>query len=642
LIARRWWVDLLIALALLAGSGVWATRFWNTWTARGGTPEFYQIYFEPAVMIACGKGFVISEHQPKALEDFLWRRRDNLSCADLPADLTLGTKGIYQGAWVYLEYTVGWAWRVLGISWSGMGPLFGLLFGLVVALAYAISRLAMSPLFALVPAIGLAVSSAHLVNLPHLRDYAKAPFTLALVFILGLLVTRPMRDRTVVLLAVAYGGVLGIGYGFRTDFLTSVPLIVIVLFLFLDGGLTRRLPVKAIASVLFFAAFIAVSWPVLASVYTRGGCQWHVALLGLQSPHDQNLRLKTAPYDFGYVYGDSYVVETVSGYAQRTQGIPPPLVYCSHEYDVQSGRYLEEIASTFPADMTVRAYASLFQIVELPFEQWTGPIPDWAAILYKVRAKFLRPRARLGAAAILITLVIVGGASLRLGLFLLFFLAYVGGYPAIQFQGRHYFHLEFITWVAIAFVASQTVIALRSWTAGIPDLKTSARAGARGAALVVAGGAVLAVVLVAARGYQESRARSLFNGYIAAPKVRMADAVGSLRDVASGQWPQYLEVDLNAAACRPGQTVTFRYDSAIATEDFTRTITIAPSAGTAGPTRIFLPVFERFARIDIDDPRPGCLTGSYRFPDLERLRLLLGATLPPTWESEPLYQRLGT
>ena len=56
--ARAWHrplSDILIAAALFAGSAVWATHFWNTWTGRGGRPEFYQIYFEPAVMIACGK-----------------------------------------------------------------------------------------------------------------------------------------------------------------------------------------------------------------------------------------------------------------------------------------------------------------------------------------------------------------------------------------------------------------------------------------------------------------------------------------------------------------------------------------------------------------------------------------------------------
>ena len=177
------WRDLVLALVLMAGAGIWATTYWNTWWAKGGRPEFYQNYFEPAVMTACGKGFVITQGpQPAALAEFLQQRRDRFDCAELPPNLALGPDGLFQGAWIYLEMMVGWSWRVLGISWSGMGPLFGLLFGITIALAYAIFRLGMNQGLAVIGALGLTVSAAHLMNLPNLRDYAKAPFTLGLVF----------------------------------------------------------------------------------------------------------------------------------------------------------------------------------------------------------------------------------------------------------------------------------------------------------------------------------------------------------------------------------------------------------------------------------------------------------------------------
>ena len=38
--------------------------------------------------------------------------------------------------------------------------------------------------------------------------------------------------------------------------------------------------------------------------------------------------------------------------------------------------------------------------------------------------------------------------------------------------------------------------------------------------------------------------------------------------------PEYVEVDLNEAACAPGPSVTFRYDGAPATGDFTKTVSI--------------------------------------------------------------------
>ena len=225
----------------------------------------------------------------------------------------------------------------------------------------------MGRLVAVAGSLALTVSSTHLLNLPHLRDYAKAPFTLALVLILGVLVITPVRPRTVLLLAFAYGAVLGVGYGFRTDFLANLPVLVIVLFAFLDGGVTRNLALKTAATALFLATFVGVSWPATSTVYQAGGCQWHVALLGLQAPSNASLDVIPAPYDFGDYYADGYIERVANGYARRTQPGFQRMVYCSHEYDVQSGRYLRDIALKFPADLAVRATASVIQIVQLPF-----------------------------------------------------------------------------------------------------------------------------------------------------------------------------------------------------------------------------------------------------------------------------------
>ena len=49
-------------------------------------------------------------------------------------------------------------------------------------------------------------------------------------------------------------------------------------------------------------------------------------------------------------------------------------------------------------------------------------------------------------------IVAAAAYELRVALFLLFFLMYFGGYPAIQFAARHYFHLEFITLGALGLL----------------------------------------------------------------------------------------------------------------------------------------------------------------------------------------------
>ena len=181
---RRLAVDGIIGVLLLASASVWGTVYWNR-SFASGMPFFYQNYFEPAVMIACGKGFVIAQPQIPAMADFLAQQQDRFSCDAIPSNAVLGTTGLYQGAWRYLLLTVGVAWWVLGVSWSGMGPLFGILFGATIAAIYAVCRLGMGPPLAAICAAALCVSRLHLAYFPVLRDYS---VMMAVIIVIAVLV----------------------------------------------------------------------------------------------------------------------------------------------------------------------------------------------------------------------------------------------------------------------------------------------------------------------------------------------------------------------------------------------------------------------------------------------------------------------
>lgn len=627
-----------IVLMLVIASSWWAAQFWNTWTSRGGQPVFYQSYFEPAVMVACGKGFVASLHQPQSLQDFLSLRRDAFDCRELPDDLRLGREYVYQGAWFYLQTTVGWAWRALGISWSGLGPLFGCFFGAVIALAYGVFRLGMNRGLAVMCACLFATSPMHLVNLPHLRDYAKAPFTIALILLLGLMVTRPVRRNVLLLLAGAYGAVLGIGYGVRTDLLVNVPLVFVALFGFLPGGVTRHLGLKVAAAVLCLATFVAVSWPVTSTVYTKGGCQWHVALLGLQSPFDDYLRVSPAPYDFGHAYSDGYIRQVAEGFANRTQPGAEPIGYCTSAYDAATGRYLQTLVTTFPADFGTRAVASITQIVELPIRKFRPPMEAWASGFYGARAFVLRPNHRWGAYFTLAALILVGMSSLRLGLFAGFLVAYCGGYPAVQFDERHYFHLEFLGWWAFGVVLYQGFLWVRRLVARPDRWQEPFALAARAVAAITVSCALLGLLLIAARWYQARNARDLMKAYITAPKQSVENPGQPLSGIAADAWPQLLEVRVDAASCPAARTVIARYDTASANKDLTRTVAI--SSAPNGITRIYVPVFNAFSGLGFAGPTDQCALQVSRLSNVAAFPLLLGATLRPDWEERPLYQRL--
>jgi hypothetical protein len=646
---RRLAIDALIAVALFGAAAWWGTSYWNASFKAGRAPMFYQEYFEPAVMMACGKGFVIAHPQVPEMAAFLLRRTDRFSCSDIPADAKLGTEGMYQGVWRYLMIATATGWRLLGISWSGMGPLFGVLFAATIVLGYGILRLGMGRVLALACACALTVSTLHLLNLPHLRDYAKAPFTLALILIMGLVVKRRPTRRLLLGCAAAYGVVLGIGYGFRTDFLVNIPVFFVALFVFVDGGLLKNLHLKAAAAALCLAVFLATAWPVISVVYRSGGCQWHTALLGLTAGFAESLGIQPAPYDWGEPYADGFIDKTVTSYGRRIHPGVGHIEYCSHEYDKVTGQYLIEIAGRFPADMLTRAYASSVQITKLPFPWFDAPLPDFASPLYSLRMAALKLLKGSGIVWVALAILLVATTSVRLALFLAFFFLYFAGYPAIQFFNRHHFHLEIITWWAIGFVLQQLAAAVMAWwrparQAGVVVVPNWMQAGRVALVIVV----VCLVPLGVLRIYQQLTLRRFFDRYVAAPVEQLPIdpappgvthvlALAPAADEPTGE--VFLVATLNAWQCGEKPSVTFRYDKAFPADDFSRTFTLERRSPLPEPTRIFVPVYRHFVGVEFSDVHPGCIGGVARIRDVKSFTLMLPAVLPPRWDRDALYQQ---
>jgi hypothetical protein len=650
--ARRWAEEALIVATLFGAAAWWGASFWNASFKAGRQPMFYQEYFEPAVMMACGKGFVIAHPQMPQMEAFLFRRTDQFSCGDIPANARLSTEGLYQGVWRYLMIATAIGWRFLGISWSGMGPFFGALFAATIALGYGILRLGMGRPLALVGAFGLSISTLHLLNLPHLRDYSKAPLTLALILILGLLVKGRPRRRLLLGCAAAYGLVLGIGYGFRTDFLINIPVFFFVLFAFVDGGLLRNLRLKLASAVLCLAVVVATAWPVISVVYRAGGCQWHTALLGLAASFGETLGIQPAPYDWGEPYADEFVNKTATSYGRRLHPGIGHIEYCSHEYDSVTGQYLMEVARRFPGDMLTRAYASAAQITNLPFPWFDAPLPGLAPAIYKPRGVVLRALRGSGIVWVALALVLVSAVSVRLALFMCFFLFYFGGYPAIQFSNRHHFHLEIIAWWAFGFVVHQLARAAIARWRGTQQVSDVQRPNWRQAAWVVPMMLAACIIpLMALRAYQQVTLRGFFDSYVSAPveELPLEPAPPGVThvlpptpvaDERTGE--NFLVVTLNAWQCADRPSVTVKYDKAFPSDDFSRTFTLERRSPLPEPTRIFVPVYRHFVGVEFSDVHPGCVGGVARVRDLTRFTLLLPSVLPPRWKREPLYQRLRT
>ena len=638
-------LDVAIAVTVLVAATNWGTWYWNQSLALGRHPFFYQLYFEPAVMVACGKGFVVSQPQIPSMGRFLSEQADTFDCADISPSTKLVSDGLFQNAYRYLMTAVGLTWRATGVSWKKLGPLAGILFGVSIVAAYGIFRLGMGPMLSALLAWLFSVSTLHVGNLPHILDYSKAPFILLLIFLVGLLVRIHPSWRRVIATSASAGAVLGVGYGFRSDLLIIVPVFVLTLVFFVNAAWRERVRYAAGGCLAFFAAFYFVGYPVIAGVQRTWNCQWHTTIVGLGNAFTHDLGLQPAPYDWMAGFTDEFVALETTSYEARLHPGTAPIAYCSPEYGAATRDFMLDVARHVPADFIVRAYASAFQIVQLPLRWRNPPMPHLAVDYYKLRKAVTTPVRDAGVFLVVAALFLVTAANVRLGLFLIGFVLYFGGYPALQFANRHFFHLEIITWWAIGFLVQQIVTLVVDRFRRRP-FQMPARAAMRRAGAILGGVFVMLVAsLWLARLYQHAAIAPLVHAYVTAERSPLAtDVVDGVHRVAPLQEKQtqpatadVLEVDVNEWQCPAGSALKFQYGPGQV--GYAHDVLLDPG-GPHLTTRIMLPVFFGFQGVSVPNAQAGCVAGLQRLKNPERLALMPELVLRPGWESQPLHQTL--
>lgn len=647
----KWVAGLLLVGFVLCFAAIKGFR------ANGHEPRFYQENFGPAVMMACGHGFTAPTFgaSPPGLSAFLLRQRNEFSCAELPTPMPSEVV-TWNGTWYYLYGTTSLVWRVVGITWTSLDALAAWLGAVSLAALYGLFRLVTRRMFATIAAFAILLSPANLEQLPMLRDYSKAPFVLLSVLLLGWLVMRPLTAKGTAALSALFGAVVGFGYGFRSDLIVMVPFGAAVLLLFLPGRLRdewRRNVAAAVAAVL---AFVVVGYPPLKGQET-GGCQFHYSLLGLTSPLVRAMNVDTPIYGFGDHFLDTFVDLKVGDYANRVDRDPVPNL-CAPAYDTASAGLFFNLAQTFPADLVVHAYGSVLTILRAGFtlprvERLLGEVPVFSAVASPID----RVMGAIGSLGPLITAAAVGAAwaaAPRLGLALTAFVLFLGGYPAIEFESRHWFHLRFIPlWAAFALAGAWLSSAAGSRAAAIK------RGAVAVTALVVLLGGALGVVRLMQRG----PASALIETYVAAPVeplrfTRMGESshLVDWQPLDYGPPPGHrssdmLVVTVSSTGCgAPGPVdLRFRYDTDGPGHDMSTTMLVQRGAAGGPPTPVFFPVFSqghldhsylRFVAIDTPGRPADCITSVARFADRHQLPLWIQAQAPPDWRSYRLYQGL--
>lgn len=565
----------------------------------------------------------------------------------------------------------------------------GVLFGLTSALAYGIFRFGRIGRFlSVIGCLGFMTSSIHLYNLvpSPFRDYAKAPFILAVILITIMMVTLPLKRRGIINLSLLMGGFLGIGLIIRQDLLIFILLPIVSIGFFLPSPLRKDFKLKGIVLVILIIMLL----PQLSQTLIFKDAQKGPARVigGLMSQMDKLLGISRPVYDYGHMVRDELI--WAYPYAQAIIQAPAKTFdfadTAAEKGEVQRN-FLWKVVLNFPADMLTRGYASLLRILELPFTYLLHPlgIKNQAIMsAYSVRAAILGILSGTSIFLVVIALLIISAHSLRLAFFSFFLVLFLGCYPALQFYGRHYFHLEFITWWAIGFTVQCMVLLLVRYAKQLKSKDNSVQfrlgdlrsIGLR--RILIFGISSMVIVLMPLSGlryYQNLHINKLLKQYdnvslepVAFTKKALANGnilfsipFNQKDNLSNNVAVDYIVADFSNEHCRYNTIWPFlRYQLGNPDHppglDFSRLIKIDIDQSNVTDSRLIFPILattlttvehgtnrniifsSRFAGIELPSSEASCLAKIYRIKDAGKLPLLL--TIIPG-SREPKYQRFG-
>ncbi len=649
-----------------------------TW---GGTPHFYQSLFGPAVMWACGKEFAEPDTKNAPhLEAFLHPKYafthppevDRCPCTELPPDTPTHALSSFQHKHRYLLRAAAITWRIFGVAWSALIPLYGLLYGLSALALYGIFRLITPRRLSALAVLLLMLSPVQLNNLIRLRDYAKAPFLLGALLIMGVLIHRRYTPRQTLLLSVACGALLGIGLGFRMDAMIAVPAFCIVMLAFLNAPWRDTIWIRACALFLFIVSFLVTAPNLFEN--TGAGNKYHYFLMGQCELYDQRLGVASPNYQQVHRYFDVEPLALVQAHAKNLHGTYSIYAFDSPEFEVTSKDYVHALLRRFPADQWLRACIAVVRTIDelgaSPHNSAPCEITNMFLLkLFKIHAWLMYVLTRYGRYAVLLTLLLLSMRSLRVGFAALFLLLYFGGYGAIQFASRHYFHLQFISLWATFFVVYSLWCNrkhLREWRKLWPLLPQHRQAALRAVLFTTVTALGLGLPLLGLRIYQTQQVHALVQQIENQPRTALALQSETQTDgniLVRGQ-----QEAGQATLPFSGNYAAFSLEYLMAEFDTTQTPLHADILYTAsvpdlapswtaympqtdtGNTCVFFPVYYAlwkgekkdwtcYSGLRLSPKTASQLKGIYRIESPEDFPLLTTFILPPTTERAPAYQR---
>lgn len=639
-------IEILVTFALAA------TAFWYGRVAFLDTispPDYY--WMSPAITIATGQAFG-RPLAPKgtALYAFLTSKQREVSFADATTGIEPPDQFDYSERYLFLA--VGYWWKVAGIKWSGVAGVAGVLHALTALGMYAMLRIFTPLLFSLAGALWMTTANLQLGFVPHIRDYSKSGFVLLTIALIIVLAHRARSRAALLAAAAAAGAVIGVGLGFRRDIMVMAPIAVACIVLFRGARPWTNLSEKAQAIAALTLTLAMASYPIVAKFWSKGSSSFHQVLLGYADAFDDGLGIARPIYRVQPYYDDSYIIAVLSARTESKEGRWPP--FASIEYD-RAGRELwTGLLRHFPADAFARGLAACNTDLNLLFRNsasrlFTRPLPGES---YTTSAYvWLHQWDGWGLALGVTLLVVASLAAPRLGALAAFLLISIGGYPALQFGNRHYFHLQAIPVFALLVVIWAAIESPR-WFRAHKWQRLPITIGAVAIAMLLA--TVLPMSIL--RAYQSRHVDGLLSGFVAGRRTRIEpelvqrpdakvllrwpDVTGRRSTIGPLAWAYYMvEFDASGAPEPPAIGLRFR-TTPLATACF-RVLSVPATTGVVrfGVETYSYPGHE-FEGFELEDRAVSRVKGIYRMAEDGPAGIPIELRLPPDWQQQRLYQRL--
>lgn len=453
--------DTGLAICFFALGGIVAYFFYK----KLGYTFFYQNFFPESILWACRLPFSHPVNTISELLPFINGQAKNFDCGTLNNLELHSSISVFARGTPYLTWSTAILWRIFGVSYSSLAPLIILLFGLYFSGIFLLLRQFFNRIPSSFATLFLCCSPIAVHMIGNLRDFSKGPFIIWAIYFL-LKSIQSERNTSKLLYPCLAGLTAGFGLGFRSDLFFLMP--IGALFLMLghsepnNPSFKWSIICKAKVVIIFIISFLIAGYPVLKNKNgSPGGLGGAFVMQGMTEPFRSELKLRPAGYSTGWAYSDELTFSAIAAEERiknpnldeiELKGIPgittSPINYLGTS-QLMSWGYL------FIGDFATQAIKSTYWILAFPsYISGSDFYPNVAfahTTPQKIILKFYKSTPQVFTSLVLLLgfVIFIFNSFVKYkyrGLSVAFLFLFLTSYPAIQFNIRHFFHLEFI-WV---------------------------------------------------------------------------------------------------------------------------------------------------------------------------------------------------